>query len=285
MTRYRLFIYEPDSTVDILASYESDQPFSSLSAGALLTPLGGGAEDMPRLLEVTGLEHIVRDTEGIVEVDIGVYTRALDNVGESRASRRLRLTRKDRWIISNQLRILEMLTEDEYDKENLTHAREAIEHGYELEYDWSIQYIYEDAMTVQECTEVLDILEMFETLERSFEQLEDKRGVEKFDGEHRFAGWDGNNEGKQLSYARHFCEGRSRFESLGERAWMNSHMPTLSRYRAMLKAFRPIWNKKVHEGRYALTAEEITEVLEGWRKERERLNREHDEFRRRPERD
>ncbi len=52
----------------------------------------------------------------------------------------MKLTRTERWILSNQYRILEALYPDE--RGSLEKARIALESGYELEYDGMSQRIY-----------------------------------------------------------------------------------------------------------------------------------------------
>ena len=94
----------------------------------------------------------------------------------------------------------------------------------------------------------------------------------------RFSGFDGNNEGKQLSYARHFCKGKDRFTDLGERAWANSHMPTMDRNRVMLQ----VWKRRKNYYR-DLTKDELVQILQAWRDERDRLNAEYEQFKKRQE--
>ena len=277
MKRYMLEIYEPGSAEDVLASYESDTPFGSIGQGDLMQPLGEGVEDRRRVLRVVTVEHLIWDVDGHPKHKTMVFTLALANSRENRQDR-MSLSLKDRWILSNQLRILEHLIGGD-EAGALAYSREAIENGYEMEYDWGIEYIYKDTMSEPECKEVLDILEMFEWLESSYDALPDKTGVEAWEGEVEFHGWDGNNEGRQLGYARHFCEGRHRYERLGHRAYMNSHMPTLERSRAMLKEFQPMWYEKVHGTyQYDLSKEELIKVLNAWRVERDRLNEEYERY-------
>src|SRR3954468_5735854 len=116
----------------------------------------------------------------------------------------LKLTRTERWILANQYRILEALYPDE--AKRLAEYREAIEHGYELHYDWIAHSIYDkgDALSAEECKEVIQILDMHRALKRSYEALTDKSGIKEYGV--KFAGFDGNNETAQMAYARYFCE-------------------------------------------------------------------------------
>ena len=59
-------------------------------------------------------------------------------------------------------------------------------------------------------------------------------------GEHvRFRGFDGNNEGEHLSIALFLIEEMNRFSKFKGRE-LNSHSPTLERYRRMLAIFLPM---------------------------------------------
>lgn len=155
----------------------------------------------------------------------------------------MKLTRTERWMLVNQHRILEALYPKE--KEYHKNACEALENGYELEYDGLCENIYKDAdtMTLDECKEVVDILAMFDALKQSYKSLKDKSGVEE--GRTKFLGFDGNNESKQMAYARFFCTGGSikRFSDLDKGDNFNSHMPTLSGYRNMLREWKPTRTK------------------------------------------
>jgi uncharacterized protein YfbU (UPF0304 family) len=172
----------------------------------------------------------------------------------------MQLSITERYIISNQLRIMEMLApltsegkDAYYTKEDLRYAREVVVRGYELEYADLTEHIYRDPVPEECCAEVLDILNMFDTLEYSYDQLEDKTGLDE--KEVLFEGWGGNYETREMFFAQHFCEGRERFTKLGRRAWANCHHPTLERYRAMLKEFNALPEP------YGLDLEQIKSVL------------------------
>ena len=163
----------------------------------------------------------------------------------------MELSRTERWILSNQYRILEALYPDE--APSLARRRRVVEEGYELHYDWITEHIYDDphTMTARECREVLDILDMFSALRNSYEDLDDKPAVE--DRHIRFRGFDGNNEPKQLSYAEFLMED-GRFTNVVNRAGLNSHMPVLDAYRRQLA----VWQRS--NDRYHLTKEEIQAI-------------------------
>ncbi len=167
------------------------------------------------------------------------------------------LTRVERWILSNQFRILEALYPDE--AEELAYRRRALENGYELEYTWISEQIYDDrhVMTEEECKEVIEILDMFSFIKRTYDELADKSGIEEF--RVRFAGFDGNYETRQLGYAHHFLERGDRFKEIDRRADLNSHCPVLEPYRHMLAE----WNKS--KDKYHLTKDDLLRITAEWK--------------------
>jgi len=149
----------------------------------------------------------------------------------------MKLTLTERWILANQYHILEALYPK--DADYFSKAREAFEGGYEFAYEELCQNFNKDndVMTKEECIEVIDILAMFDSLKTSYERLSDKSGIERWQID--FSGFDGNNEAKQMAYARYFCtSGTPRFTDLNRGDDFNSHMPTLSRYRLMVREWR-----------------------------------------------
>jgi uncharacterized protein YfbU (UPF0304 family) len=142
------------------------------------------------------------------------------------------LSRKERWILSNQLRILEALypNDADYYRKNRT----AIEEGYSLHYSWAAEHIYEE-LSYGECKEVLDILEMHSMMQRAYERLSDREGIEEW--KVKFAGFDGNDETRLMGYAQYFVEELGRYSDLDIEDF-NSHMPSIGGYRLMLLAWK-----------------------------------------------
>ncbi|MGH9892937.1 MAG: YfbU family protein, partial [bacterium] len=110
----------------------------------------------------------------------------------------LKLTRTERWILANQCRILEAL----YPKEarDFARDREALEHGFEGAYSDIIPHIYDESegLSAEECSEVVQIMDMHLALKRSYEALADKSGIKEYGI--KFQGFDGNNETAQMAY-------------------------------------------------------------------------------------
>jgi uncharacterized protein YfbU (UPF0304 family) len=151
------------------------------------------------------------------------------------------LSHTERWILSNQFRILEILDKD--NAEHWARAKEVIDRGYEGEYESVSQDVDPDVVTEDQCREVLDILLMFQSLHRAYEDLPDKSEIEE--SRIKFAGFDGNNEGAQWAYTMYFCNlDGGRFTSLERGDNFNSHWPVLDHYRAMLSEWEKSQNKR-----------------------------------------
>lgn len=170
----------------------------------------------------------------------------------------MKLTKVERWMLANQYRILEALYPKE--KKSLQRCQEILEHGFEYEYSEISKHIYkdEDALSEQECREVIEILTMFNELGYWYGQLKDKKGIDKNDI--LFSGFDGNDtqEVKYLSYARFVCEAEDKpFAHAVKKPTdlYNSHFPALEVYRRMMEEW-----KKSKEKRQ-LTKEDIVRIV------------------------
>jgi uncharacterized protein YfbU (UPF0304 family) len=163
----------------------------------------------------------------------------------------MKLSRTERWILANQFRILEKLYPDEAD--SYAKSRETLECGYELHYRDLAEPVYEEGLSEEGCNEVIEIMAMFESLKRAYEGLSDKSEINEW--EIKFAGFDGNNEGSQMAYARYFCTYRGeRFTSIDKGDNFNSHIPTLAMYRRMMDEWRNSRDK------YNLSKEDILRI-------------------------
>ena len=138
--------------------------------------------------------------------------------------------------LSNQYRILEHI--DEKNAEAYRHAHEALTNGYELYYGWLCEHVADgaNALTEAECTYVLDVLDMFDFMQRAYDKPTDKSGIDAtliF-----FPGFDGNNEGKYWDLRNSFAGNAVHtkiFVNTGKT--FNSHMPTHDLYERMLNAW------------------------------------------------
>jgi uncharacterized protein YfbU (UPF0304 family) len=149
-----------------------------------------------------------------------------------------------RMVLANQYRILSHL-----DSRSADYGSKAAEMAVEC---WrveslpdveAIQSYSRDCLTRQDQKFVLDSLHVFELIQDGI-----KKGMEP-KTEHpmiQFPGFDGNNETKLMSYARHVVENENRFESV-ERSFQdfNSHMPTVEIYQRMISAWERL-GKPLH---------------------------------------
>lgn len=117
--------------------------------------------------------------------------------------------------------------------------------------------------TPPEVNEVVDILELYNFMQIAFDQLEpsDKERIKEEtnikEDAINFPGFDGNNEGRQLSIARHLIEEMDRFTDFAGK-YLNSHSRKLDQYREMLKVAKEIRSTKTgFEQPYYSTAEII----------------------------
>ncbi|MDD4050955.1 MAG: YfbU family protein [candidate division Zixibacteria bacterium] len=167
---------------------------------------------------------------------------------------RIQLSLKDRLFLSNQYRILEAICPDE--AFNFKRLRTIVENGYELHYDALNSMISESRLTVEDCQEIMDILDMYRSLKFCFDKLKDKEGVSEEDI--RFQGFDANEETNRFFYTR--------FLVLQERRWqeilegrpgleLNSHRPIIELYQRMLAE----WNKIGK--RFDLSLQDIRQIL------------------------
>jgi uncharacterized protein YfbU (UPF0304 family) len=169
---------------------------------------------------------------------------------------KLPLTLIERILLANQLRILEKLEPEE--GETYRVAREAIEEGYELDYDLVARQLSTDTMSEDECRFVHDVLEMYRHLTFSAKRADVPAE------EIQFPGFDGNNETKYLGYVNALF-GRNLWAELHRQGGYDSHSPMLNRYRRMLAIQRNVLGQTQSTGTAtnsrALTADEIRQVL------------------------
>lgn len=198
---------------------------------------------------------------------------------------RIKLTPTERLILMNQYAILEFLCKafpshtregNVVYHEAATYRRfqEILAHGYELLVSEITECIYDLNLSSEEQREILDILDMYNDLQWSFDELKDKGDLTESDV--IFPGWDGNSPKGELSFARLFCyRGElsweddekvrpDRFERVLPSPAYNGHGPWLDGYRRMLSVFLPLKNRIVHEGWRPFTAEEMREVLDAF---------------------
>lgn len=149
----------------------------------------------------------------------------------------MELSRKERLILANQHRILELLDEGSAD-----HHRETwqiLVRGYELAYEWVADGLWEET-PVSTCQEVINILELYRALTFSRERLGEVEDLDEADVE--FRGFDGNEESEHYSFASFLVDTQGKWGELSDAGdGLNSHMPMLYRYREMFR----VWDEEM----------------------------------------
>ena len=141
-----------------------------------------------------------------------------------------------RMVLANQYRMLAILDADSSD--HWTKAVNMAQEGWPVESlpDVSMMQSYlRDALTREDQQFVLDALNVFELIQdgikKGFKPAYDMAAI-------KFPGFDGNNETKLMSYARHVVEGEGRFEYVERSSSsFNSHMPNVELYQRMISAW------------------------------------------------
>lgn len=129
--------------------------------------------------------------------------------------------------------------------------------------DWKYQGIVFDRSEPDppEVIEVVNYLDMWSFIESSFEALKDSdKQLLKNNREviHvNFVGFDGNNEAEYISIARFLIQKLKRFIEFDKRD-LDSHAPTIGRYRRMYSVFEPIRRTLIQR---KMTLKELESVL------------------------
>ncbi|MEX5411266.1 hypothetical protein EGT71_01490 [Atlantibacter subterranea] len=121
--------------------------------------------------------------------------------------------------------------------------REAVSTNNTWAIEWEASSLSTEEDTPEDVTFVCDVLDMYDFLEFTYNNLtkEDKKKlfeeVKYFNGEDSvtFPGFDGNNESRHMSIA-YMLKKLNRFNK--QDITKNSHMPTIAIYRRMLDVFR-----------------------------------------------
>lgn len=170
----------------------------------------------------------------------------------------MKLTRIERYTLSNQLRIMESMFPNEAN--DLSVQREIFEKGYEFLYDQGMQHIYPDDETMKaaDCKEVWDTMDMFDGIDRSLPVLT----KEEIDAAlfTKFSGYDGNNEGGFMFFAEFTVERLRRFTylKLDKPGYWNSHFPIRQVYQRMLA----VWEKFPVKERFNMSRDQLLSVLD-----------------------
>jgi len=167
--------------------------------------------------------------------------------------------------------------DDRYDPAWHRKRVEVLERGYVTEYSDEFAGI-EPELSRQHTNEVMDLLDMFQSIETSVSRLSDEdRQALGNRAKHalRFAGFDGNDrlESRMLTYAQHLIDAgkwesmKWHFEPGSKTDRGNSHAPLLSSYRRMLRAWKPMRDAKLarHDWEFDLTKDKLVELIDARR--------------------
>jgi uncharacterized protein YfbU (UPF0304 family) len=160
------------------------------------------------------------------------------------------LSKFDRMRIANQFRILEKISDSDYEAKQHALNAEIFERGYTYLYSNALDS-YWDEMSTEDAQEVIQILDLYRALTFSVERLAEKERGDLLERV-KFPGFDGNYESSQLSFAQFFCQEMDRYKELQIE---NSHHSTLKSYRAQLEK----WNDFGQEN--PLTIDQIEALL------------------------
>ena len=165
----------------------------------------------------------------------------------------LNLTDVERLILANQYEILGALKKDTH----YTKLAEALRDGHKWLYEQSLEGVSE-VMSDNVAEDVLRIIEIYSAMKDSYRDLADKSGID----EHllEFRGFDGNNEGELLHFARALRE-NGRYEDTLKHGDINSHMPMCGIYDRMVGAWVKLGRPEFPYSREAILA--ILEARKG----------------------
>ncbi len=145
----------------------------------------------------------------------------------------MEFTRKERLSLINQYKILSKLYPD--DSEHYEELREILEDGYEVFYSQVDEWISQD-MPKDEGKFVLEILDLYRSIE-DYKRISKDEAISEHHYSY-FMGFDGNNEGQYMQFARFLINKQDKFSEqkdyLRKNDNLNSHMPMVNTYKKML---------------------------------------------------
>lgn len=169
----------------------------------------------------------------------------------------MHMSQKERFIISNQLKILGILNSN---SSNIYKADiQALERGFEKEYPKIMENILveKEVMTCEECEEVYETLEMFQSIDNAFSALPNK-STKPLIPIH-FDGYDGNHEGKFLAYANYLIKEKGLFQNHNAGIYPNYNLGSARRDKYQLLVAK--WKKYSLQVCRDLTIIELTDIL------------------------
>ncbi len=172
----------------------------------------------------------------------------------------MKLSKIERLILANQYEILAALNcNDEAMEKDYLKRKEIIENEYLFDYEEDLFGAMQDnKMSEKEYLEVRVILTMYNDIQYSYNNLSDKDKEGINEKEIIFEGFDMHSEVKYCRYAEFFLKFKAASAFLPKRSSdLNSHFPSLGKYREMYSAWKAISNRSPKNS----NAEQIRSVL------------------------
>lgn len=162
----------------------------------------------------------------------------------------MNLSPVERVILINQFKILAKLYPEE--EESFLNKCEVLQSGYTLNYSWILPNVSEE-MSPETCREVLDILNMYDSIRISI--LEGATLPKEYSEIQNFRGFDANDESELYGYARYLMIDEGRYQELVKQCRLpgeddsypdvNSHFPMLSKYKKMLYEWKKLGSPRI----------------------------------------
>jgi uncharacterized protein YfbU (UPF0304 family) len=183
------------------------------------------------------------------------------------------LSKTERLILLNQYSILEQLARafpDQNPDKAVEYARnqEVLRGGEDILIQDLFEPIADVLLTAGEQTEILDILDMFRHLQNSYDDAQDKEGLDE--ESIAFDGWEAASATGELGFATRYCyrtpaaEPRvpDRYAMIRPSPAFDGNRPVMARYRRMLAAYEPTYIRILNEGWRFMTIDEIKNILD-----------------------
>lgn len=164
------------------------------------------------------------------------------------------MTREERIILINQYLIMKRLGVEDYSEKELSNKIEILSNGWSYLYDDEIFEIICEESDGSIEIEVHRILNMYRVINNAIQEYK----LTNLSYYHQFIGFDGNEEGAHYGFMKFYINDMHRFE---ESKAVNSHHPTLHKYRAMLHEYNEIMGKK-GRNKTKLTEEDVKRILD-----------------------
>jgi len=206
-------------------------------------------------MEPIGLSNICY-TISVVSLSIGIFRSIIKEKGGSIV---MELTKKDRLILYNQYEILKLLnSNDEHTVKQYEVTQEILANGYKNNYNDLIEWMADD-ITEKVSKFVLDVLQLYRTLDTSYNALPEREKEQINVKDIRYAGFDGNEECDYYAYANFILKIKGWYEEIYNNGKYieNSHYNVVPRYTKMLETW-----EHIHESGYPdLSLEQIKEII------------------------